>query len=396
MGRRATYGLRSSTLATATLALLAAFGPACGSKTGLLIPDSGPDAGWDSGLLPDPMGCPPGEPVDVLFVVDNSRSMVEEQASLAAGMPALMEALVVPPDLDGDGTADWNPVTNLHVGVINTDLGVFGFDVGSCERPIGGDGILRNVGDPSSFECLRRYPRFLTYRGGSSEDVVRDLGCIISVGSDGCGHEQPLEAALKALTPSSSDIRFQRGTGHGDGVNEGFLRPDSFLVLVIVTDEDDCSAADPALFDPESTVYTEHPNLRCYLHGVEDGALHPISRFAEGLRALRLRAGERIGVALIAGVPPDLATEGDLSGFDAILADPRLDIRIDDTEPMLPQPSCEAEGLGRAHPPRRLVELTRQFAPDATAQSICQADLRPAIGALARLIGERPCDLDTD
>lgn len=366
-------------------------GLACGSKTGLLLPDAGEEHEHDG--VPDPELCPPGDPVDLLFVVDNSRSMAEEQESLAAGIPALVDILVRPPDGDGDGLLDWNPATNLQVGVINTDMGIGDFRIGTCERPRGGDGILRNIGDPTRFECLRRYPRFLTFGGEDEDDLIRDLDCIVNVGTEGCGHEQPLEAALKAVTPSTSDLRFHRGNGHGDGQNAGFLRPGSFFVLVILSDEDDCSASDENLFDPESEMYTEHPNMRCYVERDPDmDPLHPISRYVEGFLAVRRSPGDRMGVALIVGVPEDLAVEGDLSGFSRILADPRLEIVPDSTGPVpeLPQPSCEVPDRGRAHPPRRLVEFARQFAPQSTAQSICQADFGPALTSLARLIGDRP------
>jgi hypothetical protein len=379
-----------SFLLTLVTALLFAFG--CGAKTGLNIPDSSTDTIVDAS--PDARGrCEIDDPVDVLFVIDNSQSMEEEQESLAAEMPRLIESLVAPPDLDGDGEADWNPIANMHLGVITTDLGAGGARIGSCERRRGGDGILRNVGDPSNAACLRPFPRFLTYGDGGSSDaegLVDDLACIVSVGIDGCGQEQHLEATLKALTPSTSDIRFEGGTtGHGDGRNAGFLREGSFLAVVIVTDEDDCSASDPLLFDPESPRYEEHPNVRCALH--EEEALHPVSRFLDGMAALRSHPDDRLALAVIGGVPLDLVDDSDPT-YERLLADPRMRFMVDPLDPESPVPSCDVPERGVAYPPARLVRAAAALAPSSTVQSICQEDLRPAVAALVELIGLRTCE----
>ncbi len=368
----------------------------CGAKTGLLVPDSGPDGGVDA-ALPDasmPGRCAIDDPVDVLFVIDNSQSMEEEQESLAAEMPRLVEALVRPPDIDGDGVPDWNPIANLHMGVVTTDLGAGGAPIGSCERRRGDDAVLRNVGNPRDFSCLRRFPRFLTYAGSADEEdrFVDDLACIIAVGDTGCGLEQPLEAALKALTPATSALRFEGDTvGHGDGINAGFLRDGSFLAIVIVSDEDDCSTHDTELFQPESERYPEHPNLRCYLY--EDEALYPIDRFLDGIAALRRGPLDRLALAVIAGVPVDLVSDEDPL-YTRILDDPRMVYTVDPDDDTSLVPSCDVPDRGVANPPRRLVRAARALAPNATVQSICQADLRPATGALVRLIGLRTCEGD--
>jgi hypothetical protein len=111
-----------------------------------------------------------------------------------------------------------------------------------------------------------------------------DIACVAAMGTGGCGFTQPLEAALKAVTPTTSSITFAMGTvGHGDGVNAGFVRPDSLLVVLVLTDEDDCSALDPDLFNPSSARYTGALNLRCFMY---PEAVHPMSRYEDGLFAL--------------------------------------------------------------------------------------------------------------
>src|SRR3954462_2244530 len=59
--------------------------------------------------------------VDLLFVVDNSGSMAEEQATLGKELPRLVKVLTSG-DLEGDGEQDFKPV-DLHFGVVSTDLG---------------------------------------------------------------------------------------------------------------------------------------------------------------------------------------------------------------------------------------------------------------------------------
>src|SRR6185436_14987126 len=94
-----------------------------------------------------------------------------------------------------------------------------------------------------------------------------------------------LDAMLKALLPSGSPVTFSMGThGHGDDANAGFLRPDSLLVVVMVTDEDDCSTAVSDIWNPLSGTHTGDLNVRCANY---DDELYPISRFVDGLRSLR-------------------------------------------------------------------------------------------------------------
>src|SRR5690348_2498849 len=86
------------------------------------------------------------ENVDLLFVVDNSGSMSEEQASLANQIPRLVNVLASG-DADADGTPDFPAVPSLHVGVISTDMGTGGYRVPTCDEPnFGDDGILATTG----------------------------------------------------------------------------------------------------------------------------------------------------------------------------------------------------------------------------------------------------------
>lgn len=325
--------------------------------------------------------------LDVLLMVDNSGSMAEEQASLAAQIPRMARVLGTG-DLDGDGVQDFPALRSVRIGTVTSDMGTGGFAVTSCNTAFGDDGILRTQGNTAA-ACDAAYPSFAEMSADDpSLDVdafVDQVSCVATVGIGGCGFEQQLESVLKALTPATSSIRFQDGTaGHGDGANAGFLRPDSVLATIVMTDENDCSASDPSLFDPESAVYTENLNLRCFQH---PAALHPVSRYVDGLRALRSDPSDVI-FGLIAGVPTDLITDGSGTDYAGILSDPRMMESVDPTTGNQLVPSCEEAG-GMAFPPRRLVEAAQGFGGNGVVQSICQEDFTGAVDAILQRVAAR-------
>jgi hypothetical protein len=221
--------------------------------------------------------------------------------------------------------------------------------------------------------------------GDSEDDLVASFACVAVQGTNGCGFEQPLEAALKALTPSTSATRFHAGTtGHGDGDNAGFLREDSILAVLVVTDEDDCSAANPALFDLEDPSYPEGFEMRCAAH--EDD-LHPLRRYLDGFRALRADHPSRFMFGAITGVPEDLVADPAAIDYAAILADPRMEIAPHPFWEGLLRPSCEVTARGSAYPPRRLVRLVRDFGEQAVVTSICSASFASTTEAVLSRLG---------
>lgn len=367
-------------------------------------PDAGP-VGPDGSFVPPTGTCRMATGIDLLLVVDNSSSMTEEQASLSAELPGLIRSLVDPPDIDGDMMPDWLPVSDLQVGVVTADMGTGGFTVPTCARSDSGDdGVLRTVGRTDITGCMATYPGFLRFEPGTGmpEAFAFDVGCVAQAGTGGCGFEQQLEAALKALSPAAptpytgpsyTPPRFFRdAAGHGDGANAGFVRQDTLLAVVIVTDEEDCSARDPELYNPGSATYgITDLNLRCFVHA--DAALHPIERYVDGLARLRANRPDLLAVGLIAGVPVDLAVSQPTdSDFARMLDDPRMRETVDVTMPTRLVPSCSVPGLGVAFPPRRLVEVARRLSgARSTVQSICQADFSPAAEAIAGLLGRRAC-----
>ena len=336
----------------------------------------------------DDAGTITAEEVDLLIMMDNSNSMREEQLSLIGALPELVRALSSG-DVDFDGVEDFTPVGSLHLGVVTADMGTGGFVVPTCARAdFGDDGVLRTQGNTDVSGCAATYPSFLEFEPGagtSPETFAAESGCLLAAGIEGCGFEQQLEAVLKALTPSSSSIRFFRNTtGHGDGSNAGFLRPDSVLVVLVVTDENDCSARDPELFNPSSATYgSTDLNLRCAVHL---DALHPVARYADGLISLRAGDPGRLVYATITGIPIHLGS----SDASTILADPEMEERIDPSEPTRLRASCVEPGGGVAFPPRRIIETGGAIAARggrSIHQSICQSDFSPAVSLILTEVG---------
>jgi len=367
--------------------------------------DAGPpatDAGYDAATAPGI------NELDLLFMVDNSNSMAEEQASLIAELPRLVRVLASG-DFDGDGMLtgpdDFTPF-DLNIGVITADMGTGGFAVPTCARSdFGDDGILRTQGRTDIVGCMATYPSFMRFRPGSGADpavFAFDVSCVATVGTGGCGFEQQLEAILKGLSPIAPTTwtapgyaapTFFRSTfGHGDTTNLGFIRDGSVLTIIPVTDEDDCSARDVDLFNPSSAVYgATDLNLRCFAHA--DVALHPITRFVDGLLQLRT-SPSRLVYAPITGIPVDLAPTGGASpNYVALISpDPRMrDMRMQErVNPSMPNeliPSCDVPGRGFARPPIRIVQVAERLemgGAGVTVQSICQTSYRDALTEIIR------------
>ncbi|MCB9594716.1 MAG: hypothetical protein H6719_18495 [Sandaracinaceae bacterium] len=344
----------------------------------------------------------PTDQVDLLLLVDSSCPMAEEQASLTAALPRLMRMLLAG-DLDDDGAPE-RPPLDVQIGVVTADMGTGGYTVPTCQGDFGDDGILRTEGRTDLPGCDAVYPSVLRGRPGEDPDALaRDLACLATVGTGGCGFEQPLEGILKALSPAAPTESTALGytpprffadtTGHADGPNAGLVRPDSVLAVVVVSDEDDCSALDPEVFDDESTVYPSDLNLRCFLYRE---AIHPVARYVDGLLALR-RDPRRLVYLPIVGIPSDLERAPHeppdwdrLISEDLAVRDDRMEERLDAPFGRL-FPSCNVPGRGVAFPPVRTVELARRLdraGAGVGVASICGEDYADAMTALARLIGE--------
>ncbi|MCB9598790.1 MAG: hypothetical protein H6721_08015 [Sandaracinus sp.] len=330
-----------------------------------------PDAAVDAPLVELPDGnLPPSEPVpcgrplDVLLVIDDTPDSVGVQRRLARDLPVFLDRL-----------ASERAFDDVHVAVVSPDLGSGIYEVGSCRMGFGHDGVL---GAGREGVCASAEP-WSTLPGSSFEA----LRCLPELGTDGCGWEQPLEAALKAMTSSRDSLRFAAGTtGHADGANAGFFRPGAKLAVIVATNEDDCSARDPEAFDPFSPRYSESLPTRCWRR--EADALHSAHRYVDGL--LRGRSARDVVFLALAGVPLD----ADSLPAAEQLGHPEMRIRLNDVTPDRPMPSCVDDEV-EAYPARRFVTvadgLVRRGAR-ARVRSACRDSYAPALDDLVEDLTE--------
>jgi hypothetical protein len=332
--------------------------------------------------------------VDILLVVDNSPSMSGKIQELKKELPRLLNAIVTGESED----FKFPRAQSVHVAVATSDMGANGTEgISNCSG-LGNDGLFVQPGK-AGVSCETMYPSYFAFEGGPAATATVDsVSCVpLSVFDDGgCGFEQPLEAALKALEPASSPITFLAGHGHGSDENAGFLRKNSLLVVVVVSDEDDCSANNgqlftpPSLLDPSDPLASEGLNTRCALHTDQ---LYNVDRYIYGLRALRPH-NDNVIFATIGGVPADLVSGNGTPKFDLVLADPRMQNVTDDRgTPDNPsddglRPSCMTAD-GPSFPPRRLVEVAKGFGVDGVIGSLCDDDFGATTGRIIEAIGGR-------
>ena len=150
--------------------------------------------------------------VDILWVVDDSNSMAEEQLLVADGFEAFISTL-----------AETN--IDFHVGVVSTDM-----DLSNPNR-----GVL--IGNPGVLTA-------------DTPNYVSKFASRVQVGVDGSDKEKGLSASIAALSEPLVS-----------GANEGFLRPDAHLSVIYVSDEDDCSDNDALAADMGDACYSQEGSL---------------------------------------------------------------------------------------------------------------------------------------
>jgi len=287
-----------------------------------------------SGDVPVVYAC---DTVDILFVVDNSNSMQEEQENLVANFAQFIQRI----------ESIQPPIKSYHVGVISTDIGAGPYSgplMGSC-KPGGDEARLQHV--PRGSGCASSYLRYLV---GPAATLAQDFGCIAALGLGGCGYEQQMEAALKALT--------------GQPYNDGFVRANAPLAIIFITDEDDCSASDTTLFNPDDQSLGPYP-ARCVTH---EGKLHPVSRYLQAFKATKSKP-ERVVVAAITGPAGKVETDP-VTGHVT--------------------PVCTSPAFGTSLPGNRFDALVKGFGERGVMESLCQGDLATPLDVIGKAI-QRVC-----
>src|SRR5690606_11165139 len=160
--------------------------------------------------------------MDILFVIDNSGSMGQEQANLGANFPQFISLLESFTNASGQ-------LIDYHVGITTTGVSKsYSMQIpGLPPIPDGQDGEDGHLQVGSGCGMPRRWLE----RGDPG--VSSAFSCAATVGTGGPSDEMPLEGLRLALTDRLTD-----------GSNAGFLREDALLAVVILTDEEDCSRTD--------------------------------------------------------------------------------------------------------------------------------------------------------
>jgi hypothetical protein len=319
--------------------------------------------------------------IDLLIVTDDSASMAPMQDVLASFIPDLVGRLTNPPCVDPQSREfvervafgetcregserEFPPLFDMHVGVITSSLGGFGST--TCEPESGvvynpdqnRHGRLQSSGVETylnkgflQWDPGGRYTPQGEGDGGTFVNHVKDI--VRGTGANGCGFSAPLEAWYRFLvdpqpntgyvsapcSDTDTGMNCVRPEGEDDMVltqRKDFLRQDSLLVVMMLSDGLDCSVnperggnlalttvdpnggefhlapgtaacqANPS--SPEcmscweseascavSTLTTEQDpfNLRCWDQKRRFGRsfLHPIRRYVDGLTKTTLEDG---------------------------------------------------------------------------------------------------------
>jgi hypothetical protein len=206
-------------------------------------PTTGAETGDpDTGENPPMPGVGPAA-VDVLFVIDNSGSMGEEQGALTASIGGFVTAL----DTSGLDyrialtTTDNGNYWCRGSGVSNPEAGNFVYS--SCLNRLSDFQFTTDMIDASS-ACTDYCTADMIAttngvpwieNGGSNLPAglatVDALRCALPQGINGCGFESHLESAYLGLRRATME----------DENEFGFLRDDAHLMLVFISDELDCS-----------------------------------------------------------------------------------------------------------------------------------------------------------
>lgn len=404
--------------------------------------------------------------VDILFEIDNSNSMRDNQAQLAMQFDVLISQLVSPPVDPMTMQPRYTPVRSLHVGVISSDLGTPGSVVPSCANSDSGDdGLLNPIRNGLAIRThqpwttaptgirparcttnLNQYPTFLTFEAGTTNaaEFREDFVCNAFLSTGGCGLEQQLEAAYRALV-----VRNPRAVAGNMDPNAGFVRNDAVLAIVMVSDEEDgsvrdCRYAEPGdpdgdcraprgdalgVFDTQSGDWASNdPNLRFYMYtpGTSQDPTWNLNRYIDPMRPNRgftsLKPGRPnlVIFAGILGVPINLPTRmsggtteidwttllganpNGSEGFTGMSTEGPVSMRQANMDPacsMRVVPACRRQGSTAngcsttdqyfAWPSRRLAEVARRFSvtyQNGTVSSICQSSYATALQQIVERI----------
>jgi len=221
-------------LAVASI-LLAALAGGCGRQP--LKTDGGAGTGGDAGQAGAGGTFTPTRKVDMLFVIDDSSSVRLLQDNLNRNFPTFLSRLSDPPGLP-----------DLRIAVISIDLGAGDGSIAGCNATGGKNGIFqytaRGTCSATNLQAGATYISDIAGVRNYTGTLENVFTCIAALGETGCGFEHQFAAVLRSLGADGRPPPAE---------NQAFLRPDAYLVVIMITNEDDCSATPGVpLFDTGS------------------------------------------------------------------------------------------------------------------------------------------------
>ena len=357
--------------------------------------------------------------VDILIVVDNSISMGQEQSLLSAAIFTLMNELLSP--LDGSAG-----LTSVRVGVTTTDMGLqYGWEreltaasINGCFG-MGNDGKMKAISEyasgieisnglipcsnaathcPSGFSCddgvcnaeagvstvscpsTTGRTSVETTVSIPNTDLALQAACLINQGIEGCGIEQQLSAATRALT-----------------VNPGFLVEAHHLMVMILTDEDDCSVKDPAFFQTREWVDMSGShslqNVACAFPEENGAYLFTAEEIRNFFIEMKNGNPDAVFYTAIVGVPDVAECQGAGTTLFECFDRPEMEPTV--IYPPLEgyalfAPACtrveNGEEVTNAVPGWRFVEMAELFGDNGSIYSICRSNWAPFMDEVAERI----------
>jgi hypothetical protein len=355
--------------------------------------------------------------LDILFMVDNSSSMTSMQQKLLNQLPIFMQVLQALP----------MGLPSVHIAVVSSDMGAPS-DQGNA---IGCD----NTGQAGAFQvsprgtCTSNDFNVATdtwisdsasgmeknFTDADPAGIAKVFQCIALLGSSGCGFEHQLASIDHALGSDNPD---GNGKAQPPGTNAGFVRDGAYLGIVMLTNEDDCSApANTTLFSLNAGAQNlSNPlgpiaNYRCNQFGHlcgnppaapplnppagattvaldncvsnDDGSyLIPVSTFVSHIKSLKTDPGNQILVAAVTGPTGDPLPSTTPYTVQWV---------AQNTNPPESWPaiehSCGPTGdMSFADPAIRITQFVNSFSNGVLA-SICDDSYQASMSAIAAKIG---------
>lgn len=326
--------------------------------------------------------------IDILFIIDDSPSMLDKQTNLKNNFPNFINVLNT---IEGG-------LPNVHLGVVSSDLGTKGAldaapgpSIGAGPGSCSGNGKAGNLQTNNTPLVMDQFIiDILNSNGERTRNYTGSLtdafSAIASLGASGCGFEQHLEAAKRALDNNPA--------------NAGFLRPNAYLALVFIQDEDDCSIARNTLLGGDTATLGPLQSFRCnrFGHVCAQNGQDPNQMNQIGPKGgcTSKEDGQYLTkvedyVAFFKGLKSDPANV-----IVAGIAGPTMPYEVELRTPPgggTPIPavahSCTyngANGPEVADPSVRLKQFLDQFPNRSTFSTICQQDLSGALIQIAQLL----------